>query len=235
MIGTPTYDGKLDTWYVNSLIRTIKESAERGVEITPIWVGYDALIQRARNDIIHLAIQDKFDDMIFIDSDIEWDPLDFYKLLEYSTDVIGGTYPKKNDNEEYVVRQDTTQKVDNKTGLLRVAGLGTGFVKLSRKAMLYLWDISEMYIDPKDNVERRMIFDVAIKNSKLYSEDINMFEKLSDGGFEIWLDSLITCNHIGMKKYTGNFSDWVVKNNIPNDAPSNIAPIINTQVIKKKL
>ena len=56
MIGTPCYDGRIDVWYVNSLSNTIKESFKHNVEITPIWISFDALIQRARNDTIHVAL-----------------------------------------------------------------------------------------------------------------------------------------------------------------------------------
>jgi hypothetical protein len=52
LIGTPCYDGRLDVWYTNSLVNTIKMSYEKDVEITPMWVSFDALLQRARNDTI---------------------------------------------------------------------------------------------------------------------------------------------------------------------------------------
>lgn len=95
MIGTPCYDGRLDVWYTNSLMNTIKESVEHDVEIIPIWVSFDALLQRARNDTVHLAIETDVDYLIFIDSDIEWQPSDFFKLLNYPEDIVGGTYRKK--------------------------------------------------------------------------------------------------------------------------------------------
>lgn len=214
MIGTPTYDGKLDVWYTNSLVNTITTSTDKRIGITPIWISYDALIQRARNDIIQTAINLDVDDLIFIDADIEWNPADFFKLLEYPQDVVGGTYPKKTDEEIYVLRDLIPKDIDPLTGLIEVTGLGTGFVKLSRRAIDYLWNSSEMYIDPKDNQERRMVFDVLIKDNLLYSEDTIMFYKLIQGGFKVYLDPKITCNHIGPKKFVGNFTKWLSKINI---------------------
>ena len=208
MIGTPCYSGSVDVWYVNSLVNTIKMAAERGVEIIPMWVSFDALIQRARNDTIQIALEGGYDDLIWIDSDIEWQPEWFFKLLDYSQDVVGGTYRKKGDREEYVLRKIDKSKIDPETGLLEVHGLGTGFVKMSRSAMQYLWDVSEIYIDHKDNKERRMIFDVVIKNQDLVSEDIIAFMKLIDGGYKIWLDPEMTCNHIGPYKFQGEFIPW---------------------------
>jgi glycosyltransferase involved in cell wall biosynthesis len=208
MIGTPCYDGKIDVWYVNSLVNTIKLSKEKDVDITPVWVSFDALIQRARNDTIQLALDGEFDDLLWIDSDIEWEPEWFFKLLDYPQDVVGGTYRKKGDKEEYVLRSGNDNKIDPITGLLEVSGLGTGFVKMSRSAMQHLWNVSTPYIDPKDNKQRRMIFDVIIKGNDMISEDIVAFMKLIDGGFKVWLDPNMTCNHTGPYKFKGDFSSW---------------------------
>ena len=210
MIGTPCYDGRLDVWYTNSLCNTIKMSYLKDVEIIPMWISFDALLQRARNDTIDVALQMEVDELIWIDSDIEWQPEWFFKLLDYDVDIVGGTYPKKGDKEEYVVRQITRrQLLDN--GLIEVDGLGTGFVKMSKKAMQYLWDTSAKYTDPKDNKERRMIFDVVIQNESLVSEDIHAFNKLTAGGFKVYLDPTITCNHIGPNKFKGNFENWYAR------------------------
>ena len=210
MIGTPCYDGRLDVWYTNSLCNTIKMSYLKDVEIIPMWISFDALLQRARNDTIDVALQMEVDELIWIDSDIEWQPEWFFKLLDYDVDIVGGTYPKKGDKEEYVVRQITRrQPLDN--GLIEVDGLGTGFVKMSKKAMQYLWDTSAKYTDPKDNKERRMIFDVVIQNESLVSEDIHAFNKLTAGGFKVYLDPTITCNHIGPNKFKGNFEKWYAR------------------------
>jgi len=208
IIGTPCYDGRLDVWYTNSLINTVKLSYTHDVEITPMWVSFDALIQRARNDTIQLALEGGFDDLIWIDSDIEWQPEWFFKLLDHPVDVVGGTYRKKGDREEYVIRQLTKNNTDPSTGLVEVQGLGTGFLRMNRKAMQYLWDTSKSYIDKKDNKERRMIFDVIITDNDLMSEDIYALQKLIDGGFKIWLDPSMTCSHIGPYKFQGDFSAW---------------------------
>ena len=211
MIGTPCYDGKVDVWYTNSLVNTIKQSYQEDVEVIPIWISFDALLQRARNDTIRTALDLDVDDLIWIDSDIEWNPNDFFKLLNYPVDVVGGTYPKKSDIEEYVVRQLIQKPLDPNTGLLEVNGLGTGFVRFSRTACQHLWNVSDVYIDPKDNLERRMVFDVVLVNQQLVSEDIHAFNKLTAGGFKVWLDPNITCNHVGPKKWTGSFSHWYEK------------------------
>ena len=223
MIGTPCYDGKIDVWYCNALINTIKMGIELDIEIIPMWVSFDALLQRARNDTIHIALETNCDDLIWIDSDIEWQPEQFFKLLNYQVDVVGGTYRKKGDEEVYVLRQLIKKSPDLETGLIEVEGLGTGFVRFTKAAMQHLWDISEPYIDPKDDKERRMIFDVVIQTvggiRQMVSEDIHAFNKLKDGGFKVWLDPEITCNHIGPYKFVGDFNSWYNNAGIPVKSP----------------
>ena len=221
IIASPSYDGRIDVWYVNSLVNTIKMSKDKDVEIIPIWVSFDALLQRTRNDSIFTALDMECDDIIWIDTDIEWNPEWIFKLLEYPVDVVGGTYRKKGDIEEYVLRQKQ-KKPKNQLGLIPVDGLGTGFVRMSKKAMQHLWNISKPYIDTKDNKERRMVFDVVIENvngiPSLVSEDIHAFNKLKAGGFDIYLDPTMTCNHTGTYKFKGSFENWYktveVKNKI---------------------
>ena len=218
LLGTPCYDGRIDVWYTNSLCNTIKMSAERGVEIIPMWVSFDALLQRARNDTVHIALEKDVDALVWVDSDIEWQPEWFFKLLDYKEDVVGGTYRKKGDREEYVIRQVERRPPNPVTGLIEVDGLGTGFVKMSKAAIQYLWNTSQVYIDPKDMQERRMIFDVAIENRSLISEDIHAFNKLRAGGFPSYLDPKIVCNHIGPYKFEGTtekFTRWN-RLNVPN-------------------
>jgi hypothetical protein len=200
-------------------MNTIKLAEEHDVEIIPIWVSFDALIQRCRNDTLALALMQDCDDLIWIDTDIEWEPEWFYKLLDYPVDVVGGTYPKKGDTvEQYVLNLgDNTGEIDGR-GLMKVGGLGTGFLRFSRAACQWLWDNSPRYIEvDKGGLEKRWVFDVAIRDNDLISEDIWVCKRLIDeAGFDIYLDPTMTCNHVGGKKYTGNFLNWFNKISKPS-------------------
>lgn len=219
MIGSPCMYGEVNVWYANSLANTIKMSYDCDVEIIPMWLSFDALIQRVRNDTLHLAVKSGVDDLFWIDCDIEWNPEDFYKLLNHPVDIVGGTYRKKADIEEYVWRPAPGQIIDTSKNLIDVLGLGTGFARMSRKAFTYLYDVSPKYIDPKDNEEKSMAFNFVIEKirdpetdkmiSRTVSEDLHAFDILRKGGFDIWLDKHVTCNHIGPYKFMGDFNAWL--------------------------
>jgi glycosyltransferase involved in cell wall biosynthesis len=206
MIATPSMYGDLCVEYVYSLVETIKLSYSNGVNVYPVFVSHDALIQRVRNDLISIAINCKVDDIIFIDSDMEWDPNWIFELLRYKEDVVGGTARKKTDDSElYAVKIKDISTHEN--GLIKCEGIGTGFLKLSKKALDALWEMSPVYKD-KDE-EKRMIFDIKIINGELYSEDIIICDKLNKAGFDCWLDPKMTCAHIGAKKFCGNIKNFI--------------------------
>ena len=213
LIATPSYDGKLDVYYIHSLLSTLSLAEDNNVEIFPLFICYDSLIQRARNDLFKLAYSNDIDNLFFIDGDVGWNPQDFYKLVKSDKDIIGGSYRKKTDNEElYVVKaldKDNSKlnlSVD-KDGILEVAGLGCGFMKVSRKAMKALWDVSKPYASEKGDA--RMVFEVVCEDGDLISEDIYMCKKWRNLGNSVYLDTNITCSHTGAKTFVGDVGKWI--------------------------
>jgi hypothetical protein len=57
--------------------------------------------------------------------------------------------------------------------------------------------------------EHRMICDIKVENGDLISEDYVIANKWKSLGYKIWLDPTITLNHIGVKKYTGDFAKFI--------------------------
>jgi len=217
IIGTPALTGELEVRYVNSLIQAVKLCLTQNIILEPLFVSYDALIQRARNDTLAIALEKGVDALVFIDQDIMFDPEWVLRLINRTEDVVGGTYRKKTDEEElYVVTGNDLTVHTN--GLIKVHSLGTGFVKLSRRAMQALWDNSEEY--ENEGKIRRMICNVSVVNGFLVSEDVMMFKKLTDLGFDVWLNPSMTCGHVGTKLFLGDFQDF--SNRLSNVMPSKI-------------
>jgi hypothetical protein len=188
-------------------VNTVRVAQANDVFIHPVFMSYDALVQRARNDLIALAIEGEYDALIFIDSDMEWNPLWVMELLARPEDVVGGTARKKTDDAEIYVLK-TSDLTVHPNGLIKCEGLGTGFVKLSRKALQALWDNSPEYRN--EGKVRRMICNVEVVDGQLYSEDVSMFRKLNSLGFDCWLNPKMTCAHIGTKKFVGDLQRYLI-------------------------
>ena len=211
LIGTPSYDGRIDVWFANSLIETVKQAEKKGIFVHAIYTSYDSLIQRARNSLIKLAIDGGYDDLFFIDSDTEWEPEWFFNLLERPEPIVGGALIKKTDKEGYTVKLvDKKLKYSEDKKLLQVDGVGTGFMKVSKFALDKLWEMSDEYTS--EGEKHRMVFDIKVENGDLISEDYILCNKWKSLGYKVWLDPTITCNHIGIKKFKGNFENFIKKN-----------------------
>jgi hypothetical protein len=206
MVGTPSYDGTVTAHYVASLVAATKEAAKKNIDLVPVFLSYDALVQRARNELVKLAVEFNVESLIFIDHDLEFNPHWVVELAESPLDVIGGTYPKKTDEKEIYPISASNLEL-NGDGLIEVQGIGTGFLKLSRKALLTLWEKSSIYWN--EGAQNRMVFDIGIIDGNLYGEDRMMCKKLTDLGFKIWLNPSMCCKHIGVKIYERNFLDYL--------------------------
>lgn len=212
MIAAPSYDGTITVWHASALSETCKMGLTRNINVFCIYMSYDALVQRARNDIVQLALELNVDDLVFVDCDVDWLPEDFFKLLEHDADVVGGVYPKKTDFETYpVLLHDVNRKPDD-DGLIEVDGLPMGFTRITRKALQAAWEIAREYREPHKEKPIKMVFDIGIdENGTLVSEDISFCKKWKASGGILYLDPSINLAHVGNKRWIGNFSGWLEK------------------------
>jgi hypothetical protein len=215
LIGTPTHDWKVDVYYANSLTGTLRLCMQNDIDLREIYLAGDAIVQNARNDLVKIALENGFDDLIFIDADQSWEPEYVIRLLSHPVDCVGAAVRKKTDQEElYNVRARGgihTLTTDTATGLMTAPdmALGTGFLRLSRHAMQVLWDNSEKYIGFKGKSPSSWIFDIRPINGELVGEDTMVSDKLRQHGIDTYLDPTMTCGHFGTKNYTGNFKAWL--------------------------
>ena len=210
LIGTPSYDGRIYVWFANSLIATVKEAEKKGIFVHAIYTSYDSLVQRARNSLVKLALDGGYTDLFFIDSDTEWEPEWFFRLLDRPEPIVGGALVKKTDKEGYTVKLlDKKLKYSEDKKLIQADGVGTGFMKVSRFALEKLWEVSDEYTS--EGEKHRMVFDIKVENGDLISEDYILCNKWKDLGYKVWLDPTITCNHIGIKKFKGDLNKFLDK------------------------
>ena len=97
VILTPCYGGTVFVNYMCSLIQTIDLFKQYHFPLQVEFCKNDSLVSRARNNLMAKAMYDPATTHImFIDSDITWDPLDIFKLILSEKALVGGVYPLKN-------------------------------------------------------------------------------------------------------------------------------------------
>ena len=97
-VATPMYGGMAHGLYVKSCLDLQNVMSKYGVETKFPFLFNESLITRARNYLVDEFLRSGFTHLLFIDSDIHYQPQDIVALMALDKDVIGGPYPKKSIN-----------------------------------------------------------------------------------------------------------------------------------------
>ena len=97
-IATPMYGGMANGLYVKSILDLQGMLGSYGIESRFSFLFNESLITRARNYLVDEFLRSGFTHLLFIDSDIHFDPQDVLALLALDKDIIGAPYPKKSIN-----------------------------------------------------------------------------------------------------------------------------------------
>jgi hypothetical protein len=197
MIAVPTYDGKVSVPFTDALIQSFLKFED--IQIIPAYIIGDANLAKARNELFALAYTMGFDDIVFVDSDIIWtaDALEF--LLRCPEDFVGGSYPIKTDKAYAVVKFTGKIKVDPVLGLAKVDALGTGFLKLSRRAMKKLWEAAPRFTSPEGKTVASVFEFTFDPKEGHVPEDVGLCRKWRAMGEDVYLHTLADVDHMGTK------------------------------------
>jgi len=97
-VATPMYGGMNHGLYMKSCLDLQSVMSKYGVEVKFSFLFNESLITRARNYLVDEFLRTDYTHMLFIDSDIHFNPQDVIAMLALDKDVIGGPYPKKSMN-----------------------------------------------------------------------------------------------------------------------------------------
>jgi len=208
----PSYDAKVHCNFCISMAEIFRLGSHiKSMSMHLNFLMHESIIERARNHLLQNAYDQGMDDFVFIDTDQSFDPAAFFAVLGHQVDVVGIPVRMKDSEEHYNIRpEDMSQHTyDPWLGLLEVKSIGTGFFRLSRKAVTYLMDNSISYLD--GFTTRKRMFQCDVFDNGYVSEDINLCNRLINGGFKVYADINHTCAHYGDATYTGNFAEWYRK------------------------
>jgi len=220
VIATPAYGGNVTVNYTNSLVKSSALFQSNGLKLNVLFLSNHSLITMARNKIVSEIFkgdQNDWESIVWIDSDISWDPEDLLKLSLHDEDVVAGTYRKKIHNHcHFTVKMIRGKEESDERGLIEVEAVGTGFLRVSRKAMRHLLDTERGFYSEKDTskvnggyTEIKNIFETGIKGDQMLSEDFFFCSKLRDLGYKIMLDTKIDLGHDGGYTYRGSMAHYL--------------------------
>jgi hypothetical protein len=100
MVATPMYGGQCGGGYTKSSVDLGQQAAKYGVDVGFFYLFNESLITRARNYLVDEFMRSHYTHLMFIDSDIQFDPQDVLTLAaiadpDSDKDIVCGAYPKK--------------------------------------------------------------------------------------------------------------------------------------------
>lgn len=95
LVATPMYGGVAHGMYVKACLDLQGLMTRYGVEVKFSFLFNESLITRARNYLVDEFLRSDCTHLLFIDSDVHYNPQDVVALMALDKDVIGGPYPKK--------------------------------------------------------------------------------------------------------------------------------------------
>jgi hypothetical protein len=213
VLGVPAYGGTLTTTWVFSLLPVLIE----GGFIDRIErVDNDSHVGRARNTLAARFLAGNGDWLLFIDTDIGFSVADlkrvFAQALRHPTDITGGMYPLKRLLPGAVVNALPGERPD-KTGLVEVREIGTGFMFIPRcvlENMVAKCPEIAFGCDSGENATegelRHDFFQSGVYTypdgkKRWLSEDYYFCQRHRDLGGKIWIDCSLRLTHRGTFDY----------------------------------
>jgi predicted O-methyltransferase YrrM len=205
---------QMPTYTAVSLSKLTAALRDKGIEYETSFEIGNCHVDDARNLLVSRFDRSTATDLVFIDSDIVFEPEDFFQLVSYPQEVVGATYPYKNDSGDFPCSFHAgTSYTDDETGLVPVAGLPTGFLKISRTAFDRLKPHMPTYkLVNEPGIDIVQFFDRSIrsgfekvKHGLRVGGDISFcYDMTQLAGETCWLAPKITLGHNGSKTWTGN-------------------------------
>jgi hypothetical protein len=237
MIGTPCFGGQVSTIYAFSLLQLQQACARRGVNLGYLMQAGDALITRARQTIVtHFLSETQGTHLLFIDSDIGFEPEQVFRLLDFDADFTGAAYPVKaidwsqipaavqagrtpleSATLSYVVEGELSNGLISRQGFVKARYAGTGFLMIRRAALESMiehypklrYRSEHKANDPfEGNPWRSALFNCMIdpETSTYLSEDFSFCRRWTSMGGEIWVDLTSKLDHVGSMVFRGNLA-----------------------------
>ena len=97
-VGTPMYGGMCLGMYTKASCDLATTATKYGMDIKFFYLFNESLITRARNYLVDEFLRSPYTHLMFIDSDINFNPQDVLALASMCNEdkpIIGGPYPKK--------------------------------------------------------------------------------------------------------------------------------------------
>ena len=127
MVAIPCYQGMCHSLCMKQILKLQLLLKENNISLEMFTLETESLISRARNVCAGAFLKSDCTHLMFIDSDIVFDPNDVLKLINHNKGIIVGLYPMKTINFDKL--KETIPNSPNLAQSLRASGKRVGNIK----------------------------------------------------------------------------------------------------------
>jgi glycosyltransferase involved in cell wall biosynthesis len=218
-IALPAYDFKVSLKLAISLAKFSRMAAEHGIAIQIGSICGCSVVSRARNLLAKDMLESECDYLLFIDSDINFEPEDIFRLMAWGSDpkkgIVAAVPRVRGVDKVYIMDLDYDENGEltmNGMGLVRAKRVATAFMLVRREVFVTLEESHPewAYYDKKTDRTLSCMFDFQLTEEGYIGEDFLFCDRVRDHGFEVWVDPIISLGHMGVQEYVGNFGNDVL-------------------------
>jgi hypothetical protein len=208
LISLPCYGGLVNEKTTTSLFNLGKLLVRNQIEHGIMTVANESLITHGRSRIANFFVNNtEFEYLFCLDADVAFSPEDMLKLYSYQKPIVSASYPMKTLPLRHCYELYNPVKLCG--NLVKIGGIGMGFVLIHRSVFEKLnKHYSELKYFPGLNNSNYPITEGEYHNSyhyfaemnkegKYLGEDMSFFHRVSDIGYDVWMDTSIELQHIG--------------------------------------
>ncbi len=217
------YNQTCNVNYMLSVISLIQKCQELNIKLTLYPILAESLVSRGRNSALAHFMGSSATHIVFIDSDIVFNPTDVFKLLNSGKSVIGAVYPKKflkTQNNSLQVEFNANGNVGLEGEICLVDYVPAGFLCIRRDAIEKLIEKNsdlkynnniEGYHSPESVDYYYDFFKPGVNpvTKQYLSEDYGFCNLLKSAEVPMYVYPNITLAHVGHFNYIGNFQELI--------------------------
>jgi len=175
--------------YVFSLQKTRQALEKTGIQTAYLLLAGNCHVDDARNNVVQQFLLSDCTDLVFLDADVSWKPDDLIKLCQADAAVVGGVYPYRREGSREnlpVLMVPGVTEPDN--GLLQVAGMPTGFMRIQRHVLETLSEDADHYWNKADRRSKvPILFERTFEDGTRWGGDISFCRKWHKKGGKLFV------------------------------------------------
>jgi hypothetical protein len=216
-IAIPAYSGQIHLPTMRSVLTDLLAFQARGDAVTIFDESGNAMIADCRAVIVAQFLASDATDLIFVDSDVVWEAGTLLKLVDAPVDFVAAIYPQRKDPINYAISWLDKPDLIAENGLLEVAGVPAGCMRLSRsmlEKMVAAYPDTQFHCETAPNNTANALFDPYRIGKLKFGEDYSFCRRWRDIGGKVWIDPEIKMGHVGNKTFQGNIGEWLRNRNV---------------------